>query len=115
VILPAITLLLPLFGLVLPLLDRRHRRRLARRYQLLRESSLRCESPSPEAVQKEIQYLKELRRTVIEDTDVPPMHFGEIFHLTMHIDLLLERLERRHALVGQWEVWRRPPGRVGKP
>jgi TRAP transporter TAXI family solute receptor len=114
-ILPGITLMLPLFGLVLPLLDRRHRRRLARRYRLLRESWLRGESPSPEAVHAEIQYLKELRRTVIEDADVPPMYFGEVFHLTMHIDLVLERLERgRHALVGQREVRRGPPARVGK-
>jgi uncharacterized protein len=115
VILPVITLMLPLFGLVLPLLDRRHRRRLARRYQLLRESLLRGESPSPDAVHTEMQYLKELRRTVVEDTDVPPMYFGEIFHLTMHIDLVLERLERRrHAIAAQREVRRGPPARVGK-
>jgi uncharacterized protein len=115
VILPVITLMLPLFGLVLPLLDRRHRRRLARHYQLLRESSLRGESPSPEAVHTEMQYLKELRRRVVEDTDVPPMYFGEVFHLTMHIDLVLERLDQRwNALVAHHEPRRGPPTRVGK-
>jgi uncharacterized protein len=115
VILPVITLMLPLFGLVLPLLDRRHRRRLARHYQLLREASLRGESPSPEAVHTEIQYLKELRRRVVEDADVPPMYFGEVFHLTMHIDLVLERLERRWtALAAPHEARRGLPSRVGK-
>jgi uncharacterized protein len=115
VILPVITLMLPLFGLVLPLLDRRHRRRLARHYQLLRESSLRGESPSPDAVHAELQYLKELRRRVVEDTDVPPMYFGEVFHLTMHIDLVLERLDRRwKALAAPHEARRGPPVRVGK-
>ena len=115
VILPVITLMLPLFGLVLPLLDRRHRRRLARRYELLRESSLRGESASPEAVRTEIQYLEELRREVAEDTDVPPVYLGEVFHLTMHIDLVLERLKlRSQALVAHSEARRRPPARVGK-
>jgi uncharacterized protein len=115
VILPVVTLMLPLFGLVLPLLDRRHRRRLARRYERLRASSLRGESSSPDAVQTEIQYLQQLRRQVVEDTDVPPMYFGEVFHLTMHIEFVLERLEARwKALVAPAEARRGLAARAGR-
>lgn len=95
VVLPVMTLLFPLFGLVLPLMDRRHRRRIARRYEALRESAIRGESSSPTAVQGEIESLRALRSEVVEETGVPVMYFGEIFHLTMHIDLAIERLERR--------------------
>ncbi|MGH7392213.1 MAG: hypothetical protein ACREM3_22560 [Candidatus Rokuibacteriota bacterium] len=97
VILPAVTLMFPLFGLVLPLLDRRHRRRIARSYVLLRESAIRGETASPEALQVEIERLRRLRREVVEDTEVPLMYVGEVFHLAMHIDLVLERMERRCA------------------
>jgi hypothetical protein len=100
VILPLVTLF-PLVGVTLSLLDRRHRRRIARRYERLRESAIRGESsPSLAAVEAEIESLHKLRREVVEETNVPPMYFGEVFHLTMHIDLVLERLEtRRQALI----------------
>jgi hypothetical protein len=99
VVLPVATLF-PLFGLVLPLLDRRQRRRIARHYQRLRDAAIRGESSSPDAVEAEIKALRDLRRRVVEETDVAPMYVGELFHLTMHIDLVTDRLERRrNALV----------------
>jgi len=101
VMLPVITLLFPLFGFVLPFLDRRQRRRIARRYELLRASAKRGESPSVEAVKAEIEYLHALRREVVEDTGVPLMYFGDVFHLTMHIDLVLERLEHRRKMLAE--------------
>ena len=104
-VLPVATLLLPLFGLVLPLLDRRQRRRIARGYELLRQSLARGESSSLPAVEAEIAFLRNLRRKVVEETDVALMYFAELFQLTLHIDLALERLERRRALV----VSQRPP------
>jgi TRAP-type uncharacterized transport system substrate-binding protein len=104
-ILPVATLLLPLFGLVLPILDRRQRRRIARGYELLRQSLARGESSSLPAVEAEIAFLRELRRKVVEETDVALMYFAELFQLTLHVDLAIERLERRRALV----VSQRPP------
>lgn len=95
VILPVATLLLPLFGLVLPLLDRRQRRRIARRYEVLRQSAIRGESSSLSMLETEIAFLRALRREVVQETDVALMYFAELFQLTMHIDLALERLERR--------------------
>ena len=98
-VLPVATLLLPLFGLVLPLLDRRHRRRIARHYERLRELAVRGDSPSSELVAAAIESVRRLRRQVVEETDVPLMYFGDVFHLTMHIDLVLERLERRRSML----------------
>jgi uncharacterized protein len=101
VVLPVATLLLPLFGLVLPLMDRRHRRRIARSYERLREAAIRGDSSSPEVVADAIESVRRLRRQVVEETEVPLMHFGDVFHLRMHIDLVLEQLERRRsALAG---------------
>jgi TRAP-type uncharacterized transport system substrate-binding protein len=104
-ILPVATLLLPLFGLVLPLLDRRQRRRIARGYELLRQSMVRGDASSLPAVEAEIAFLRDLRRKAVEETDIALMYFAELFQLTLHIDLALERLERRRALV----VSQRPP------
>jgi uncharacterized protein len=97
IFLPVATLLFPLFGLVLPLLDRRQRRRIARRYERLRESEIRGVAASPTGLDAEIESLRNLRREVVEEMDMPLMYFGELFHLTMHLDLVLDRLERRRA------------------
>jgi TRAP-type uncharacterized transport system substrate-binding protein len=112
VVLPVATLLLPLFGLVLPLLDRRHRRRIAAHYERLRKAAIRVESSSRDTVEAELQSLRELRRQVVEETDVPQMYVGEVFHLTMHIDLVLERLDRRRKALGAADSASLQPDRV---
>ena len=63
----------------------------------MRESAIRGDAAAPAAVEAEIQSLRNLRREVVEEMDVSLMYFGELFHLTMHIDLVLERLEQRRA------------------
>jgi len=104
VVLPLVTLF-PLLGVTLSLLDRRHRHRIARRYEILRESAIRCESSSSlAAVEAEVESLRKLRRDAVEETNVPLMYFGELFHLTMHIDLVLERLERRRQALIEAEA-----------
>jgi hypothetical protein len=111
VVLPVATLLLPLFGLVLPLLDRRHRGRIARYYERLRELAIAGDSPSSEVVVAAIDSVRALRLQVVEDADVPIMYLGDVFHLTMHIDAVLEQLERRRsALVDAKDDGRRETG-----
>src|SRR5213594_383497 len=95
VILPAVTLLFPLLGWLRPTVENMYRRRIARRYVVLRESEERGEPLSAEELKSEIDRLRVLRRQVIDETEVPLKYSGEIFHLTMHIDLLLERFARR--------------------
>jgi len=107
VILPAVTLLFPLLGWLRPTVENMYRRRIARRYVVLRESEERGETLSAEELKSEIDRLLVLRRQVIDETEVPLKYSGEIFHLTMHIDLLLERFERRRR-----ELLESPVGRA---
>ena len=107
VILPAVTLLFPLLGWLRPTVENMYRRRIARRYLVLRESEERGETLSAEELKSEIDRLLVLRRQVIDETEVPLKYSGEIFHLTMHIDLLLERFERRRR-----ELLESPVGRA---
>src|SRR5881397_2007742 len=107
VILPAVTLLFPLLGWLRPTVENMYRRRIARRYVVLRESEERGETLSAEELKSEIDRLRVLRRQVIDETDVPLKYSGEIFHLTMHTDLLLERFERRRR-----ELLESPVGRA---
>ena len=95
VVLPAATLLAPLFGLVLPALDRRWRARIARQYVVLRACD-RCDETQAETLDGDIDRLRQLRREV-ERTEVPLLFLPELVDLSRHIDLLLEHLERRRA------------------
>jgi TRAP transporter TAXI family solute receptor len=99
VVLPMLTVLFPFFGLVLPMLDRRHRRRIARWYELLRACDTQCATLSMDGVEAEIQRMRALEREVTEHAKLPPLYLGELYNLKMHIGLILERLEaRRRAL-----------------
>ena len=97
VLLPLVTLLPPFLGFVLPMLDRRQRARIARWYAALRDAELRCASPDRLAVDGEIARLREIRRDVGDLRDTPALHLAELYHLKMHVDLVLTRLERRRA------------------
>ena len=97
VLLPLVTLLPPFLGFVLPMLDRRQRARIARWYAALRDAELRCASPDRSVVDGEIARLREIRRDVGDLRDTPALHLAELYHLKMHVDLVLGRLERRRA------------------
>lgn len=97
VLLPVVTVLLPFFGFIMPMLERRQRARIARWYAVLRDAEQRCASPVCEVVDGEIARLREIQRDVAGLRDTPALHLGELYHLKMHIDLVLARLERRRA------------------
>jgi TRAP-type uncharacterized transport system substrate-binding protein len=99
VLLPVVTLLFPLFGFVLPMLDRWQRARIGRWYAALRDAEQRCASSSPEVVDTEIARLRAIQRDVGALRETPTLHLGELYHLRTHIDVVLERLQRRRAEV----------------
>ena len=104
VALPMVTVLFPFFGLVLPMLDRRHRRRIARWYEVLRACDNRLTTLSVDGVEAEIQRMRALEHEVTEHTRLPPLYLGELYNLRMHLGLMLERLEaRRRTLQGAAE------------
>jgi hypothetical protein len=99
VVLPTMTVLFPFFGLMLPLLDRRHRRRIARWYEMLRACDNRCDTLSMDGVDAEMQRMRTLEREVTQQAKLPTRYLGEVYNLKMHIGLILDRLEaRRRAL-----------------
>jgi uncharacterized protein len=97
VLLPVFTLLFPFFGWILPMLDRRHRSRIAHWYRALDEAERRCASPVRAVVEGEIARLRGIQHEVAELRDTPLLHLGELYALRMHVDLAIERLARRRA------------------
>ena len=97
IVLPVLTLLFPLFGWVMPMLERQKRARIARWYGALRAAEQRSASADGPALDTEMARLRDIRRRVAELHDTPVLHLGELYHLLMHIDRALERLERRRA------------------
>jgi uncharacterized protein len=95
VVIPMVTLMVPLFRLVLPLLERRHRQRLARWYQQLRECDRRCEALAGEDLERDIDRMRALQREVTSHASLPALYFGELYNLKMHISHVLARLEER--------------------
>jgi TRAP transporter TAXI family solute receptor len=98
VMLPMLTLLLPFFGLILPMMDRRHRGRIARFYAELRACDQQCDGLTLSDLDQQIARMRELEREVTHLT-LPNLHMGEMYNLKIHIGMVLRRLEdRRMAL-----------------
>lgn len=101
IVLPLLTLLFPVFGLIMPMLDRRHRYRIARWYQQLRDCDLRCDSLPLEDVEVQVHRMRELQGEVMTPGVLPPLYMGELYNLKMHIGLVLGRLEERRRRLSE--------------
>ena len=97
IVLPVATLLFPVFGWLLPMLERRQRTRIARWYASLRDIEQHGVSAPPDTAAQDIERLRALRDDIDRLRDTPTLHLGELYHLKMHVDLVLARLERLHA------------------
>ena len=97
IVLPALTVMFPLFGGLLPMLDRRHRMRIARWYATLRDIEQRCGDADAAEIGPEIERLRRLRHDIRRRRDTPLLHLGELYHLKMHVEQTLARLEKRRA------------------
>lgn len=97
-VVPLVTLLVPVYGFLMPLLDQRHRRRIARWYAGLRSCDVRLEALGADEVERGIARLGALQQEVTQAT-LPPLYIGEMYNLKMHIGLVRDRLEaHRRAL-----------------
>jgi TRAP transporter TAXI family solute receptor len=91
-ILPLLTLLIPLFRLAPPLYTWRIRKRIYRWYQVLRDIEHSQPESSPNAAGRSLlERLDDLENEVIE-IEVPLGFMDEVYHLRVHIDLLRKRL-----------------------
>jgi hypothetical protein len=96
-LLPIVTVLFPLFGFVLPTMDRRQRARIGRWYAILRDVEHSCASASPEVVERQLDRLRALQAEVARLRTTPALHLGELYHLRTHIEHALTRLEQQRA------------------
>jgi TRAP transporter TAXI family solute receptor len=93
IVIPVVTILFPVWGYLMPLLDQRHRRRIARWYERLRRSDLGTDAlQSVDDLSSEIDRLEALHRDVMA-AKLPPLYMGEMYTLKMHIGFVRERLE----------------------
>ena len=108
-ILPLLTLLIPLLRLAPPLYAWRIRKRIYRWYQVLRD----IEHPRPDASGKSLlERLDDLEDEVIE-IEVPLGFMDEVYHLRAHIDLMRKRLlANAGAQLAADTDWVEPPSRV---
>jgi hypothetical protein len=100
IVLPVATLLVPLFSVALPMLERRQRARVARWYGALRTAEQRCLQATGEELDAEIGRLREVRRQAAAMRDTPLLLLGELYLLLLHIDRVLERLEQQRGSAG---------------
>jgi uncharacterized protein len=105
IVLPLLTLMLPLFGWLLPMMDRRQRLRIGRWYAALREIE-HSSAAAPDHDQ--LERLRRLRQDIGRVRDTPPLHLGELYHLRRHVDNVLARLERRVQQRDVESAMRRP-------
>lgn len=99
-LLPLLTLLIPLIKVAPPVYRWRIRSRIYRWYRVLREVDLKLKSQSHSpGLREEIDRLNALE-TEIGDISVPAAYMEEFYNLRMHIDLLREKLGRETALHG---------------
>ena len=108
-ILPLLTLLIPLFRLAPPLYTWRIRKRVYRWYQVLRE----IEHSQPDhAGNSLLERLDDLENEVIE-IEVPLSFVDEVYHLRAHIDLMRKRLlAKTGEQLTRDTSWVEPPARV---
>lgn len=94
-ILPFITLLIPLFRVAPPLYRWRIRSRIYRWYEDLRrvDEDLDAE-PSAEKLRAHAARLRQLEQEVTDEVSVPLSYMDEFYRLRDHIDLILRKLEK---------------------
>ena len=93
-ILPLLTLLIPLVKGALPLYRWRIRFKIFRWYEVLKEIDSKISQYSNAEIEEEIVHVTRLLNEVNEQTNVPLSYMGEYYDLQLHINLVLEKLER---------------------
>jgi hypothetical protein len=93
-ILPLLTLLIPLVKGMLPLYRWRIRFKIFKWYEVLRDIDSNINQLEAQDVSDEIIRVKTLFKEVKDQTNVPLSYMGEYYDLQLHINLVLEKLER---------------------
>ena len=94
ILLPLLTLLIPLTKGALPLYRWRIRFKIFKWYEVLKEVDSRVTQLKDDEINEEIARVTKLLYEVKDQTDVPLSYMGEYYDLQLHINLVLEKLER---------------------
>lgn len=115
-IIPLLTLLIPLFKVAPPLYRWRIRSRIYRWYGVLRrlDQQLRNDTPTNTA---ELESTLEAMSLELENVDVPLSYMEEFYHLRLHVDLVRAELARRRTPAAETpsESPYQPPGESARP
>lgn len=97
-IIPLLTLLFPLFKGVFPLYQWTMRSKIYRWYETLNDVDKQIPSMTNEELNKNIIYLENLKIEIQNETKVPLAFMGEYYNLIMHMDLILNRLQKKQNI-----------------
>jgi len=95
-IIPMLTLLIPLFKVAPPIYRWRIRSRIYRWYGVLRQIDQQLKDGSAENVQQFAGTLEAMSRE-LDSVDVPLSYMEEFYHLRLHIDLVASEVRRNSA------------------
>jgi hypothetical protein len=95
ILLPVLTMLVPITIVSVTLFDRHVRRRIGRWYRTLRDLELRLDTLSPDDLDREIERLHVLEGQITRRTWLPLEYMKQLYDLKIHIDLIRARLEQR--------------------
>ncbi len=94
-LIPILTLLIPLLKGFFPLYRWRIRARIFRWYDTLDSIDKEIDKMSPQELRRQIERLNALQKEIKTQTDVPLSYMSEYYLLRTHVAFILERLSRR--------------------
>lgn len=94
-LIPLITLMIPIFKGVFPLYRWSIRSKIYRWYDELQALDLSLEGLDKEQLKKKLNELEELKREIKAETKVPLAYMGEYYDLIMHIELIISKANIR--------------------
>jgi len=95
IMLPVVTMLVPLTVVGIALFDRHVRRRIGRWYRTLRDLELRLDALLPDRLDTEIEHLRAVEAQITRRTWLPLEYMKQLYDLKVHIDMIRIRLEER--------------------
>lgn len=91
-LIPLLTLMIPLFKGVFPLYRWSIRSKIYRWYDEVQDLDLSLEGLSKEELIKKLKELEELKQEIKEETKVPLSYMGEYYDLIMHLELIISKV-----------------------
>lgn len=90
-LIPLITLSIPLFKGAFPLYRWSIRSKIYRWYDVLQDLDLSLDKSSKEELIEKLSQLEELKREIKDETKVPLAYMGEYYDLIMHLELIISK------------------------